>query len=100
MPNENVTPEDVAATLKSNAEDLKANAELHVEEAVEATKEKFESAKNVIANFSLNEKLLLTGAAALVASVVIQKLAGAFRRDVTVVEADTVVVQLEDISEV
>lgn len=62
MTNDNVT-----------AEDIKATAEAKVDEAVENAKSKFESAKEAVNGLSLNQKLVVTGAVAVLLSIVTSK---------------------------
>ena len=62
MPNENVTTEDLKATARAKAEDLKDTA-LNIAEDTKAR----------VDALSTNQKVLLTGAVALVVAVVVQK---------------------------
>lgn len=84
MPNENVTAEDLKATARAKAENLK-------EEVEETAEETFARIKAV--TLTTNQKLVLTGAVCLAASVVIQKLVQRFRP--IVVDGDLVVITSE-----
>ena len=85
-PDENVTAEDIKATASAKAEAFKG-----------AAKEQFDRLSQQVSELNINQKLLLTGAAALAASIAVQIIARV-KRSVRV-EADTlIVVDASDVS--
>lgn len=62
MTDENVTPEDIQDTVEGHVEDVKDNA-----------REKFDDVYDRVKNLSTNQKLLITGGAVLVTSLLVQR---------------------------